>query len=177
MKVFLSILLAGYCLADSNMTTTQGGCGHDFDCSFLMDGWYPDVHNCRKYWSCTDHEASPHLCAENYLYDIENNWCDYPEFVSCGDRPICDNCDEHCEVQPTTPSTPSTSAQPTTADHLYCTEFCKADWGDFEIQCCSNVFCKCEAGIGYVYPCNPGLVFVESKDQCDYISNVPCCNS
>ena len=35
------------------------------------------------------------------LYDPTHNWCNYPNKVDCGDRPICDENDDqnsdHCE--------------------------------------------------------------------------------
>ncbi len=33
------------------------------------------------------------------LYDPVNTWCDYPERVDCGNRPICDVNDENCHDQ------------------------------------------------------------------------------
>ena len=45
------------------------------------------------------------------LYDIGHNWCDHPERVDCGDRPICDEKDENCN-EPSTPSTKSTPPMP-----------------------------------------------------------------
>ena len=30
------------------------------------------------------------------LYDPTHEWCDHPERVDCGNRPICDENDENC---------------------------------------------------------------------------------
>ena len=36
------------------------------------------------------------------LYDEEHVWCNFPNKVNCGDRPICDENDENCDQAPTT---------------------------------------------------------------------------
>ena len=36
------------------------------------------------------------------LYSPEHNWCDFPDRVDCGNRPICDENDENCHGKPTT---------------------------------------------------------------------------
>ena len=30
-------------------------------------------------------------------FDVDHKWCDWPERVDCGDRPICDENDENCD--------------------------------------------------------------------------------
>ena len=40
------------------------------------------------------------------LYDIGHNWCDHPERVDCGSRPICDKNDENC-IEPDDKTTPT----------------------------------------------------------------------
>ena len=37
-----------------------------------------------------------YLAGKQELYDDHNNWCDHPERVDCGERPICDENDENC---------------------------------------------------------------------------------
>ena len=39
------------------------------------------------------------------LYDPAHTWCNYPNKVDCGDRPICDENDENCEEPAPTGST------------------------------------------------------------------------
>ena len=41
------------------------------------------------------------------LYDPDHVWCDYPNKVDCGDRPICDENDENCDEAPTTVTDPT----------------------------------------------------------------------
>ena len=43
---------------------------------------------------------------QQLMYDPNNNWCDWPNRVQCGDRPICDEFDENCQnPHSTTPKT------------------------------------------------------------------------
>ena len=44
------------------------------------------------------------------LYDPTHTWCNYPNKVDCGDRPICDENDENCNAAPTTDPTAPTKA-------------------------------------------------------------------
>jgi len=163
------LLMASSCC----MTAANEDCPekHPLDCASLPDGLYADQYNCRKFWQCDQNSAGGgyhFTCEEDYLYDPNNKWCDFPDRVHCDGRPICDDCDDNCYPQPS----PATTTEPVGE----CSELCVEDWGDFEVGCCSNVFCKCQGGVGFFINCQPGLVFVQSKDQCDYEYNVPCCN-
>jgi len=82
--------------------TTPPDCGHSFDCSSLPGGYYADPFNCRKYWHCEEDysPAATHTtCDGSLLYDDINVACDFPEYVNCGDRPVCGDCDEDCGPQ------------------------------------------------------------------------------
>ena len=54
-------------------------------------------------------EFANHQFVENgqqLMYDPNNNWCDWPNRVQCGERPICDEFDENCQnPHSTTPKT------------------------------------------------------------------------
>ena len=43
---------------------------------------------------------------QQLMYDPNNNWCDWPNRVQCGDRPICDEFDENCQNPQPHSSTP-----------------------------------------------------------------------
>jgi len=132
-------------------------CGHAMDCSDKQDGWYPDAWNCRKYTHCLNGQGEHLTCEGHLLYEPNKIWCDHPQSVDCGERPICDDCDGNCHSQNS------------------CTHQCTED-GDFAEECCGRSFCKCLNGHGTLVECQPGLVFNQSKDWCDYPSNIPCCN-
>lgn len=53
---------------------------------------YPDEEHCSKYWECWEGCAHHMLCQGDYLYDIEHQWCNFPDKVTCGDRD-CDSRD------------------------------------------------------------------------------------
>merc|ERR1712180_523410 len=84
------------CYTMSPKPPTTPDCGHLLDCSNKPDGWYADPYNCRKFWHCDHGEGQHHMCEKNYLYDPVHVWCDYPERVNCGGRPVCDECDNNC---------------------------------------------------------------------------------
>jgi len=148
-------------------TTSETDCGHVKDCSEVADGWYEDPYNCRKYWHCLGDHGDHFTCDEGLFYDPINVWCNFPEYVDCGDRPICNDCDEDCTNQSTLPP-------PEQCDHD-----CSVGPPDgfFAEGCCENSYCRCVGGLGYLMHCDPALVFVEATAQCDWPANVPCCSA
>lgn len=58
--------------------------------------FFPYPENCRKFYECDNGNLYKMTCANDWLYDINNKYCDYPERVDCGDRPLCDNDDNNC---------------------------------------------------------------------------------
>jgi len=167
----VSLFMCTLCVLSSTAVMAQK-CPdkHQLDCEALPTGVYGDQYNCRKYWLCDEEVGGFHYtCEEDYLVDLQNKWSDFPDRVNCNGRPICDDCDENCHNQEPTATTTTTS------NPGECSELCSSDWGDFDIECCSNIFCKCEAGVGYFINCQPGLIFVESIDSCDWEYNVECC--
>jgi len=150
----------------SDTTTNQGGsttdCGHILDCSNMTSGWYGDDFNCRKYWHCADGVGQHFTCREGLLYDVGNIMCNYPQYVQCGDRPICDDCDHDC------------NPQSTEKPREHCQHQCTAD-GFFEEGVCQPTFCQCVGGIDYLLHCPDNLVFNPGAGTCDFTFNVPGC--
>merc|ERR1712142_340390 len=80
----------------------------------------PDMESCWKYYECDDGCVKHVTCEEDYKYDIPYEWCSPPRDVDCGERPcndavhcpedlttticgqrpICDECNENCEDPP-----------------------------------------------------------------------------
>lgn len=147
--------------------TSPPDCGHVLDCSGLADNYYADQYNCRKYWHCFEGEGEHLICRDSLLYDPVHVWCDFPDRVDCGDRPVCDECDEGCFTATHTSQTPSPSE---------CSQECSED-GLFPEACCDNSFCQCFGGIGYLQHCQPGLFFNENTHTCDFPFNIPCCQA
>ncbi len=96
--------------------------------------------------------------------DDGNGWCDYPENVDCGDRPICDENDENCEMQPT--------EAPTPCDEVPCgdsTEY-------IELGPCEECYCECSGGNVYYLCCADGLFYNPDTELCDWDYNNPGCD-
>ena len=56
---------------------------------------YPDQTECAKYWLCVSGCALQMECQDNFLFDIKEGYCNYPELVDCAERP-CQDLD-HCD--------------------------------------------------------------------------------
>ena len=88
--------------------TTTADCGTVADCKELGDGYFPDPYNCRKYWHCYKGEGEHIICPDDpatgtpEVYDLVFNGCNFQELTDCGERPVCDECDNNCEAGHTT---------------------------------------------------------------------------
>merc|ERR1711863_254326 len=89
-------------------TTTTPDCGTVADCRELGDGYFPDPYNCRKYWHCYKGEGEHLICPDDpqtgqpEVYDLVFNGCNFQEYTDCGERPVCDECDNNCGPPGTT---------------------------------------------------------------------------
>merc|ERR1711973_413456 len=84
-------------------TATTTPCGHEeSQCDIFGAGTHPDPFNCRKYWNCDGAGNGYHeFCPKGQLFTTRyGGACDYDYNVHCGDRPVCDDCDENCEYHP-----------------------------------------------------------------------------
>jgi len=146
----------------------------DFKCP-KADGLFPDAKNCIKYFQCSENIAQEKICpfenGKQLFYDPSHNWCDWPERVSCGERPICDQHDQHCSFQPTLP--PTTTRAPNQCDKM---GSCIDDGAYIPEGQCSQCFCECSAGRWQEGCCQPSLVFDPSLNQCNWPFNVPSCH-
>jgi hypothetical protein len=82
----------------------NSGENHDFDCSTKPLGWFTDPYNCRKYYHCDSNYGTAkthYLCpTAGTVFDLRTVSCDWEDRVTCGTRPICDDCDENCRMDP-----------------------------------------------------------------------------
>jgi len=62
-------------------------------------GYFADPENCRKYWHCGEGKHTHYTCPLGNLYDETTKICKADIYVNCGDRLICDDCDEDCQSQ------------------------------------------------------------------------------
>jgi len=143
-------------------------------------GLFPDDDNCMKYFQCYEGTAEQKNCdmrdGKQLLYDVGNKWCDWPDRVVCGNRPICDKDNQGCTTQPPPPST--TTHQPNTCDTFGpCSA---AQQGQMRSEgTCKQCFCECSATRWQQICCQPGLVFNPDKagGQCDWPYNMPDCKN
>jgi len=138
-------------------------CGHLLNCTGLADGWYADPYNCRKYWHCSHGQGEHHLCEDDLVYDVDHVWCDYPDRVECGERPVCDECDNNCQEASTTPKP---------CDHtMDCSD--KLDgWYTDPYNC--RKYWHCDHGVGEHFMCEGNLLYDPSNTWCDYPERVDC---
>jgi len=152
-------------------TSTTPDCGHIANCSALGEGLHPDPFNCRKYWRCyRGMEAGEHhMCPDDpatgrpEVFDLVYDGCNYQELTDCGERPICDECDENCEAPPTT-----------TADcghQMDCTDM-EDGWYADSWNC--RKYWHCLRGQGTHFLCDNNLQYNEKLVQCDWDDRVDC---
>ena len=151
------------CFSATPPPPTSPECGHVLDCSGLADGWYPDPYNCRKYWHCFEGSGDHLMCEGDLLYDPANVWCNHPESVDCGDRPICNVCDEDCVTEP--PPTPP-------CDHILDCTNRQDGWYEDPFNC--RKYWHCDHGRGEHYMCEGNLLYDPYNRWCDYPERVNC---
>ena len=97
------------------------------------------------------------------VFDDINEWCDCPSRVECGNRPICDENDEHCgEITQPPPQL--------TCDLVDCTSDGYVAEGP-----CEQCVCECSNGSGNEICCTAGLFWNPTMQYCDYNYNIPGC--
>jgi len=174
------------CIDPDDKTTTPSP---DFQCP-QPNGYFPDPKNCIKYFHCYENLVEQHITCpivngKQECYDDVNTWCDWPERVNCGNRPICDQNDENCNTPtgPTVPTGPTTPPGPTTtkgpdkcAPYNPCTMDADGKGPYHAEGPCEQCFCQCVlAGFFEEVCCEPGLVFNQKIEQCDWPFNIPDC--
>ncbi|TRY75760.1 hypothetical protein TCAL_04786 [Tigriopus californicus] len=132
------------------------------DCA--QNGFFPDDENCRFYYDCEQGEPIRVVCEADWLFDATNKYCDYPDRVDCGSRPVCDEDGQNCVEHHVTTPTPLPE----------CTITCVDD-GFFEYEKCSAFFCHCSVGHPYLEECQDGLIFNPELGGCDWDYNVEGC--
>lgn len=46
----------------------------------------PNFDDCQRFNACYEGEPNPKICADGFLWDDKNNWCNFKEKVDCGHR-------------------------------------------------------------------------------------------
>merc|ERR1719264_866935 len=176
--------------APTGSTVTPPTGKPDFDCP-SPSGYFADPKNCIKYYHCFEGNVEEHITCPNVngkqeCFDEAHIWCDWPERVNCGNRPICDENDENCNEATTAPTVPTVPTDPTapttTPKQDACTKYgtCQLSpdaLGPYHSEGpCERCFCQCTAAGRYEEVCcEPGLFFNEKINQCDWPFNIPEC--
>jgi len=127
----------------------------DFSCPDELEGYYPHLYSCDKYWACIDGVAELRTCGNGLAFiDTDEEYkleqCEELHLVECGQR---------TELEPPI-STPN----------------CPRLWGTYaDLEDC-GVFWKCQDGKANRYECPPGLAYSTEGHTCLWISEVPECS-
>jgi len=126
----------------------------DFSCPDELEGYYPHLYSCDKYWACFDGLAELRTCGNGLAFiDTDESYkleqCEELHLVECGER---------TELEPPI-STPN----------------CPRLWGTFADPEDCGVFWKCQDGKANRYECPPGLAYDQVSHGCLWISEVSDC--
>jgi len=147
-------------------TTSTPDCGHVLDCQEAGDGFWPDPFNCRKYWHCYHGEGEHFICQDDFLFNLEYDGCDYPEYVNCGDRPVCGDCDEDCVYQ--------TTPEPDCGHPFDCSVLPAGYYAD-PYNCRKYWHCEANYDVEAThFLCPDNFLYDEANVACDYPNYVSC---
>jgi len=127
----------------------------DFSCPDELEGFYPHLYSCDKYWACTEGVAELRTCGNGLAFiDTDEEYkleqCEELHLVECGER---------TELEPAISTTN-----------------CPRLWGTFADPEDCGVFWKCQDGKANRYECPPGLAYSQESHTCLWISEVPDCS-
>jgi len=161
--------------------TTPASCSDKppLDCSELADGYYPDEYNCRKYWHCAGGHGQHMMCAkdqnqgngpEDLQYNVEGVMCDWDLRVDCGDRLVCDDCDENC-----VPDKNKNCDADCGPDNHHPADICKGREPGYypDLFNCAKYW-HCDSSGSQHFFCADGLVYEATKVMCDFPERVNC---
>ncbi|KAK6637064.1 hypothetical protein RUM43_010738 [Polyplax serrata] len=107
--------------------------------------------SCQKYVDCWDDVAVEQTCSGNLLFNEDKKYCDFPENVDCGGRPINEQ-----------PSTSSNEGN------------CSAPFSTYRSSTNCGEFFMCSHSIPYKFLCPGGLAYNNDLGVCDYEYRVEC---
>ena len=102
-------------------------------------------------------------------YNPQNVWCDWPQNVDCGNRPICDILDQNCEENEKPTKKPAETCESLGS--------CSTNEnGNLEpLGTCKSCFCQCANHVYSQLCCPSGLVFNPDLNICDWPNHTPGC--
>jgi len=156
--------------------TTPADCTPDDEhikCEDLGPGWFPDEFNCRAFWHCLSDESTPEhrFCPEPNndpkatMFNPRYDGCDFPENVDCGQRPICDECNDNCTDPP----------PPIDCDHPIDCKDKGTGWYEDPYSCIK--YWNCQGSTATHFICPDGLMAKVDEPYnvaCDFPDRVDC---
>merc|ERR1711970_153305 len=138
-------------------------------CKDYGPGFFPDENNCRAYWHCANANKEPEhiICPDDNqgnpeMFDLVFNGCNYASQTNCGNRPICDECNENCD-----------SNAVDCGHDLDCSN--KQD-GYYADPFSCRKYWHCQRGAGEHVLCKDNLMYDPGHVWCDFPENVNCGN-
>lgn len=117
---------------------------------------YPHSTRCDHFYMCVNGTLTHETCPNGLLFDGKGSvahHCNYYWAVDCG-------VDRKEQAPPVS------------------TENCPYAWGIFPVSLdCNTVYYKCEEGLAYETPCEPGLVYDDRTHSCNWPDLMENCNS
>ena len=113
------------------------------------------------------------------MWDLQFDGCNFAKYTDCGERPVCDECNEDCRGEECPGHNMDCHNKPNGfyPDPYSCERFWECDHGNafhfkvdyFRIFC---VFSDCFL----LFQCQPGLFYEPLKKECDWANGVNCGN-
>jgi len=174
-------LMATCCMAYATSAQPADDLENEFECPEHW-GFYEDPENCMKYYNCENGVAHSINCrteqGTQLLYDHHHNYCDWPQRVNCGDRPICDKNNENCHEQGETTTKPETTTNHDDETTENSDFDCPDAWGYYAdpTNCIKYYVCQERVPIRMTCQIENGiqLHYNEDKIWCDWPDHVEC---
>jgi len=126
---------------------------HDFKCPH-PNGLYPDPKNCMKYYQCYENTPQRMSCqvkqGQQLLYDPTTTWCDWPDRVTCGARPVLTSM-----TNTAPPSQPYLQRQPSHQTRVMHSVLAPNQGTSSHRETASNAFASAEVANGCKSAANP----------------------
>ncbi|XP_028043649.1 chondroitin proteoglycan-2-like, partial [Bombyx mandarina] len=143
------------------------------------DGVLVAHEHCTRFYKCFDSHPVALICPPNLLYNPNNEQCDWPHNVECGDRTIPED-DEDIDSESDNGNGGNGNENDNTgnghADPSLATEICAENDSDGVLvahEHCTR-FYKCFNSRPVALVCPPNLLYNPSNEQCDWPHNVEC---
>ena len=151
------------------------GTSDEYSCVGVENKAYPHPELCDYYYDCYNEIATLCRCLDGLVFDLIYRGCNYPEMTDCGNRTVPGPGVSTPEGP--TKESPEPTKEPPTRPTNPGGFVCPADVGIFPNPTDCSSFFNCVGGIAFLENCPGNLVFNPDLLICDYVSNVPSCQT